>query len=274
MSLFAPFSRAVQSSRSWSGRLSDTTGTLVTASGSIHTLGTNTELIASTAHDSHTIRIIVHATAAGNTQTDQLLNIYVGSGDGQVLIPNLLTGWTTTFATSSTPGPRVYEFPLRIPQGSRLSAKLQALIASDTVRVMVELEGGGSPPRWVGQGVECIGASAAASQGTSVTPGGASEGTFTDIGTTAREWHYLQPMAQGGLTDTVLATVAWAADIGVGGVAISGLEEFIFHSEAGESTRNTSRGRYCTIPAGTALQLRSQTSGTVDTHDWCIYGVY
>jgi hypothetical protein len=172
---------------------------------------------------------------------------------------------------------RCYEFPLFIPRASQIKAKLQALIASDTVVVMMELWGGGEQNGWAGVGVECVGASVAASQGTSVTPGTVSEGTFTAIGTTVREWKYILPMTQGILTDSGLSNPLISVDIGVDGAVYQELEEFWFHMNATEASAPAmgGRGRFAIVPSGTALQLRSQaSSATVEPSDFCIYGVY
>jgi hypothetical protein len=274
MSLSVSSHNSVQSQRNWSGRLAATTGTVLTAAGSSHTLGTKVELIAATSFDTHLVRVRVHNSFVSNTQTDQLVNIYVGADTAEVLlIPNLLAGWANSLSNGAVTH-RIYEFPLFIPAGTRLSADNQALIASDTVAVLIECFGGGQPRGWVGTGVECIGAVAASSQGTSVTSGGASDGTFTDIGTTAKEWRFIQPMMQGNLTDTAMNNASIAADIGVGGALLHELEVFLFATEGSENSRNGDTGRYTLIPSGTALQLRAQSHTTAETHDWCIYGVY
>jgi hypothetical protein len=276
MSLFLPFHRGVQRSQSWAeARLASTIGTLVTAAGSSHALGTKVELFSATTHDAHWIHIMFGDTFGSNTRTDQLVNIYIGAnGSEQVLIPNLLAGWAGHITTA--PGYRGYWFPLFIPAGSRIAAANQALIASDTVRVLVELFGGGEPLGWTGRGVECVGADTANSIGVSVTAGGASEGSFTDIGTTAKEWRYILPMAQGTLADTATGTTAMAMDIGVGGAVYKDLKEFWNLRTTNETSApaDGGMGRFAVIPAGTALQLRGQDAFTAEAMDCCIYGVY
>jgi hypothetical protein len=277
MSLSVPFPRSVQSARTWAeGRPASGDAITLAASGTSHAVGTKVELFSETAFDAHYIRISLENSFASNTQTDQLVHIYVGgSGAEQTLIPSLLAGWAPTLFGPGTP--RCYEFPIFIPKGSRLSAGNQALIASDTVGIFVELYGGGAPNHWYGSGVEALGAVDASSQGTSVTPGSVSEGTFTAIGTTGREYRYILPMLQGSLTDTNMSSNIVAADIGAGGAITAGLEEFWFATNTSEQTWTQfgGRGRYVTIPSGTALQLRAQNStNNVDTLDFVIYGVY
>jgi hypothetical protein len=278
MTLTANFGRGVQYSKNWTaGRPSPSAwGTQLTASSTSHTLGTKTDLFASTSHDTYWVRITIQNISLGATQTDALVNVYVGAASSeQVLIPNLLAGWANALQ-NQTGAPRCYEFPLFIPAGTRVSAALQGLISSETVRVVMELYGGGEPFGWAGRGVECLGADTASSRGTTVTVGAAAEGSFADIGTTSREWRYILPMAQGSLTDTNMGGVYTALDVGVGGALYKDLEEFWIATYVAEFTSPISggRGRYCVIPSGTALQLRGQCSGTADDLDCCIYGVY
>lgn len=274
MSLGVPFHRGVMRSATWpAGRPSATTGVTLTSSGTSHTIGTLVELFAETTHETHFVRISFANSSTGGTQTDQLVNIYVGAnGAEQVLIPTLLSGWALTLATD---GFKTYEFPLHIPAGTRITAGVQALIASDTVECLMEIFN--MPGQWTGSGVECIGVNVAASQGTAVTPGTTSDGSFTDIGTTAHEWRYVVPMMQGTLADTIMATDGAACDIGVGGGVYTNLEEFWFKTSTNEVGFNfrSAMGRFCVIPAGTALQLRAQSYvSSVDPVDFCIYGVY
>jgi hypothetical protein len=270
MSLSVPYRRNVQYSRSWSeGRPTTTTGVTVTASASLHTLGNKAEIFAATTFDTTWVKITPFWTGASNTQTDSLTNIYIGAGGSeQVLIPNLASGGSARYG-------KVYEFPLRIPAGSRISADCQALISGDTVEILMELEGGGGSD-WVGSGVETLGAITASSQGTTVTPGTASEGSFADIGTTTKEWRYILPMVHNAVSDTNTQVAIVACDIGSGGAIYKELEEFWCSTADYECIGPAlgGRGRYVVIPSGTALQLRAQSSLNSEPFDALIYGVY
>jgi hypothetical protein len=275
MSLFAPYHRGVQYSRNYTGRPATSQGTVITAGGSSHALSAAfADVFASTSHDATLVAITILNSRSNAAQSDILLNLYVGaSGAETVLIPNLLGGWTS----DGQVGGRTYVFPLYIPAGTRISAKSQALIASDTLSVYMELYGGGEPLGWAGQGVECLGAVTASSRGTSVTPGAAAEGTFTDIGTSTREYRYVLVMAQGSMTDTNMAATVFDADVGVGGALLQTLEGFCFYTSGNELTGQLTSGlgRFAVIPSGTALQLRGQVStATAEPLDCCIYGVY
>lgn len=282
MSPVAPFGRGTEYFANFSGRPSATWGDLVTASGTPHSLsGTEVELAsaAEVAFDVYRMTIIVHSSSTTATSTDQLLNIYTGgSGSEVVLIDSLLAGWSAAPLTAFPM--RVYDFPIYIQAGTRISADLRSQIASDDVRVMIELHGGGFlQGGWVGQGVETKGHVIASSRGTLITPGGASEGTFTDIAsssTTAFEWRYIVPMTARN-TDTTMLARYFALDVGVGGSALTGLSNFLFQQNTNENSGqiHSTMGRYCRIAAGTQLQARMQDIGTnVEATDCCLYGVY
>jgi hypothetical protein len=280
MSLLAPFSRSTQSAHSWSNaRPATTLGTLITAGGSANTLGTKVELFASTAFDAYSISVVISDVAANTTATNALVNIYVGASSAeQVLIPTLLAGGAPLMIGTPGPSARAYDFPLFIPAGSRITADMQSVIASDDCRIYVAIRGGGGPPQWVGRGVEAVGITAASSAGAAVTAGTVSEGSFADIGTTVREFHYVLPNLQIASTDTAVSAEVLALDIGVGGVVYRSLEEFYFITGSIENVGSIpiagALGRYALVPAGTALQARLQSSNAADVFECAIYGVY
>jgi hypothetical protein len=259
----------------WSGRPSATMGTLVAAGGTAHTLGSSfTQLIASTSFDTEWVEIICHGVQTAATDSRALLNIYVGgAGSEQILIPNLLANGGTIAATACQP--KVYRFPLRIPKGSRISAKSQALILSDNVYVIINLYGGSQLDSWVGSGVEAIGVSTAASAGTAITPGTTADGTFTSLGTTTNELRYIW-IQHGGpnAADTTQNAGATSIELGSGSTLIPGLDLFLASLETNESSNILCFGRWRVIPAGTALQARLRFSGTAEAQYVAVYGCY
>lgn len=255
-------------------RPSNTMGTLLTAGGSIHTLGSITQLVASTSYEAEWCRIMFINSFVSATLTDQLCNIYIGAGGSEVpLISNLQSGWSASVTVGV---PAAYWFPLRIPRGSRISADMQALIASDTVYILFDY-GVSNGEHWVGSGVETLGANTAASRGTAITPGGASEGAWTSIGTSGADYkyRYLNMGAMGNNDTTIVAeTITW--DVGSGSALLQDMSDNYTLDLAAESQSQwTPRGWTCDIPGGTALQLRGQSSGTPSGAQYaCLYGVY
>ena len=114
-------------------------GTVVTAAGSANTKGSYSTLIASTAYDAYGIMIEFYNTAVASTATSQLTDIALGAASSErVVIPNLFSGNAGTSIGAQNAG-NAFFFPLFIPAGSRISARMQSLIASDTVNVKVTL---------------------------------------------------------------------------------------------------------------------------------------
>lgn len=263
----------------WSGRVTSTIGTLVTAHATPNTLGSKTELIASTNFTTCWVEVIIHSTISGDTDTDSLINIYVGgSGSEQLLIPNLLAGWSAhLLPITSTAMPKTYRFPLRIPKGSRISADMQAIIGGDTARVIINLLGGPTQSHWVGQAVECIGADIVNSRGATVTPGTTSNGDLVSIGSPTLDWGFVLPHI-GGVSTVNIKSGIETVDVGISTGVIAGLENFMFavgySGDEGCGTIFNTMGRFHRIPAGTGLYLRARFSGDAEDKDYCIYGVY
>lgn len=278
MPLLMPTTRGIRREWNHSGQPTNTMGTAVPSHTVAHQLpSTYTELIATTSFDTDWVEVIIHNNSSSNTNTDSLLNIYVGANSAeQLLIPNLLAGWVAAVASANTGSVKRYGFPLCVPAGSRLSARHQSVRTSTNTYVIITLFGG-NLDHWTGTKVECVGAVTGSSRGTSVTPGSGSEGTLTSIGTNTFGWGYVQPMLGGNVTDTIMPNQVILADLASGSATsalLGGLEDFAFQGNQNEVACNVSQGRYAMVPASTTLYLRGQVSGSADANDYCIYGVY
>jgi len=275
MALVIPSSRGIKRERNYASPPTATWGTGMTASATPHALSaTRTEIIAATAFEAEWIRITCQETTVSASLTDSLLNIYIGGAGSEVLfIDSLQAGWSATIVSAVSP--RSYWFPVRIPRGTRISGTLRALIASDTIEVLVEL-GTSNGEHWVGSGVETLGETTASSRGTAVTPGNAVEGSYASIGTSGYRYRYIVPGIQGNNDTTLLGEpVAW--DIGVGSASYQGLDDWMSQDNAGEVQVpwHGSQGFWCDIPSGTALQMRAAARAAVSGLQYaCLYGVY
>ena len=190
-------------------------GTLVTAGSTAHTKGTTwDELIASTSAAAEGIYIKVVDVGVSNTATSMLMDIGTGgSGSETVLLPDLLVGYAGPDQTMG----RTYFFPVAIPSGTRISARCQALIASDTARVAIwlaqsvqHLEGASS--------VEAIGEDTTNSEGTTVTSGNnAWAASWTSIGSVSSDVNCIMPGFDAD-SDTVLpgSDDQWILKLGYG----------------------------------------------------------
>lgn len=111
----------------WPKQVERVTGVTVTADSTIHTKGAWAQLFAATARPCQMIGLLVTGVATSNTNTAQLMDIGIGAAASEtVLIPNIPVGSASDMTLL---------FPVGIPQGTRVSARIQALISSDTATV-------------------------------------------------------------------------------------------------------------------------------------------
>lgn len=262
----------------YSGRPNQDYGVNVQSGTPAHTLSSSfIEIEDSLPHNIYWIRITISETAVSGAQTDALVTLYTGTaGNEKTWIPSLLAGWSCNHGNGST-APKMYQFPLYLPKGTRISGKSRSFIVSDEVRVALEFDSDTNRDGWYGSGVEALGINASSSQGTSITPGTTSDGTWTDIGTSTKHYGYVLPALHGGMSGIALTSGWTSADIGSSSEAIGGLEDFLFYQNSAEfvASLEAGKGRMNLIPSGTALQMRLQNGGTaVDPIDCAIYGVY
>ena len=139
-------------------------GTVITADSTSHVKGAWAEIDASVGFDVMYFQVGGDDTHINNNDTGQLMDIGVGSeGNEKVLVANIPTGYSACGGRSPA------GFPVFIPKGTRISARIQATIASDVLEVILYLRGGRS---WMGetfQTVDTMGAKTSLSGGTSIS---------------------------------------------------------------------------------------------------------
>lgn len=98
-------------------------GTTLTAAGAAHTKGAYVELAAATGFDASLVAVTL---SPGTSHTPYLVDVAVGAaGSEQVIVPDLTL-------CSRVGSAVVYEFPIHVPAGSRLSARCQCATAAAT----------------------------------------------------------------------------------------------------------------------------------------------
>lgn len=159
-----------------------TTGTTVTAHASAHTKGNYSSLIDPTSAASYGLWVAFRDVAVAAAIQNMLVDIAygpTGGGNEQILLPDLNAGGAPDHTTHV--GSKLYHFPgLYIPSGVRVSARCQASTGGDTVLVGVHLVQQPFYEFTCGP-VAVYGRDATNSRGTSVTPGNASFGTWTEL---------------------------------------------------------------------------------------------
>lgn len=117
-----------------------------------------------------------------------------GGTNWQTLIPFLIvSAGELGLSTTNTPAvyPLQYDFPIAIPAGSTIGIRARCAHTSvGDLRCIAIAQGGNANPEawWLGQRVSAIGINAAASQGTSHTPGSTNVfSSWTDFGSPLAE---------------------------------------------------------------------------------------
>jgi hypothetical protein len=251
-------------------------GTSVSAPASpTNTKGTWTQLIASTAFDSLLVIISFINSGASTTDTACLIDIGIGAAAAEsVIIPDLMCG-----QIASGPQRRSYIFPLRIPSGSRVSARAASVRASGGATVLIELYGGPRDPDrwWAGSAVTAYGINSADSGGVAVTAGdsGAETATPVAIGTTSADHECLVVGVQG--FGTAYLGQGYHFDVGIDVASTSWLvrDAFLLQTDVSEriGTPNIWWPIFQPVPSGSVLVMGGECSGTAEALDFALYGI-
>lgn len=242
-------------------------GTSVTTGASASTKGTPAQLIASTAFDAYWVRVVAHNySLAAGAASQGALDILIGSSTETVLIANLLMGYAG--GSASNRGPKVWDFPLYIPAGSRLAAQAAGNRTSTAMRVVINLYGGyGYPPFRVGTKVTTYGMGTVP-DGTPITPGASGAvGAFAQITASTTEDHFALVPSFQVTNSTAVNFNVFTVEIGSGAAT----EEVIsppywFATDSNEAMDGpyNSMPVFQDIPAGTRLSMRASGSGTLN----------
>lgn len=247
-------------------------GTQLTAHATIHTKGTYATLMTTT-YPVYGFWIMAYNSAVAGTQTDQLLDIATGPNQENIIVPNDLSGWRSNTLQSGT---NWKYYPIFIPSGTLVSARIQALITVDTLQVaMIANAGGSAFPGQLFTGCDVYGINAAASQGTSHTPGNTgSESTAADIGSpTSRDYGAVMLGIGGSLANVTLTNMAYHWKLVMGGQNVC---EWMSSTSANEIVYGPflEVPFYVSIPAGIQLQVKAKASGTAVPQDVALYCYY
>lgn len=252
-------------------------GVTVTASATAHTKGAWSQLIANTGARSLGIQIALDNTATSNANTSMLLDIGIGgAGSETVLIPDLAAGYVLNENVSNNF--QSYFFPLFIPAGSRISARCQAQVVSDTVVTRIHLFQRPRAAGWVGSRVTAYGVDSANSRGTIVSAGNNTYGTAVALsGSTANPIRMMQIGLQGG-GRTALADVRILADVRLGAsTSIAG--PLMASADTGTESVSINAGNVTLsrmafgLPAGQDLRVAAMHNTTAANYDFIVYGI-
>ena len=252
---------------------SSTIGTSVTP-GASDAEGSWTTLIASGSitEDIYGIHIKVHSGGTSTALKRHVLDLGIDPAGGTsftAIISNIVCGASATLGTR--PGTTEFYFPFFIPAGSTFGCRIQGSNATaGTVRVVACLYGQRSRPSVfpVGTFSETFGVSG--SNGTSVTPGNAADGSWTSIGTTTNPlwwWQLGYQISNAAITaEYTYLELAWG-DASNKHTILKDMHGG--HSEEMIGYRTLSQkcwhSAYQPVPGGTNLYVRARCNNAPDT---------
>ena len=246
-------------------------GTAVATHASANTKGSDVEILsdASVTVDCFGIAISLAGpnTAAAIRQFLLDLKIDPAGGTSYITkIANLVFG-----GGAGVSGGYWYYFPLFIPAGSAIAAAVQGSTGGLTCRVGVHLFGKPTDMKNLKYGsyVETYGAVPASSNGTAITPGNTTKGSYTaSLGTTGKDmWWW-----QGGITinDGTQSDMAYFLDVAAGDATNKKIcaTDIQVRGHASEYMGKDCFGimpPYMPVPAGESVYMRSAAAGTPDS---------
>lgn len=254
-----------------------TPGTTVTG-GAANTKGVWAQLVAATAFDSAWIVVGISNVHTAATDTRTLVDIGIGANPNETaIISNLLAGQAPNFTYTAGNIARTYVIPFYIPRGTRISARLQSVVASKAARVNIAVIGGPSAPERAFRGCDTYGVTTASSSGVAITPGNTgAQSSYVSVGsTTTRPYGAVFMGLQSSLT--VITQIAYQFQIGVSSSPIpSAGAEFMWAGDAGEAIGGPwpPTPLFVDIPSGSQLQVRGKASGTAVAHETALYCLY
>lgn len=230
--------------------------------------------------DCHYLVVGFSASAASTADNSALLDIMSDPTGGTTYTTSViqdLAGWPgVAFSGVASGNWWWYHFPLWIKSGTALAVRGRRNAAA-TLAYKCIMFAYCAPKRpemwWCGQGVETLGADAANSRGTFVTPGNAAWGTYTTIGTSTRRYGAIQMGVNG--SDATTNTAQYLFQLGAGSQRLGTGTQYIAASTSELSVRlGLWHPEFVDVPDGTAVQGRAYCSTTPEDYQMLAYGVY
>jgi hypothetical protein len=244
--------------------------------------GTPVTLLPALARDACLISVRIAGTAAAANITGTLADLLIDPAGGTSwapLVDDLVCGGEPSVTTGVRDYSAAYTFPLWIPAGASIGIQARRRTAGiSTSRAMAWVYGEPRRPElwWCGQGVESLGINAASSSGTSHTPGAVGAySAWATIGTSTRRYG----AAQFGVnvSNAVQSSASYYWQIGTGSTQLPGSPTFYVQGDTNEAVCRYGAGQplFCDVPAGTAIQCRSQCSiVSPQAFDVAFYGCF
>jgi hypothetical protein len=255
----------------------------ITASGTANTKGTWTQVIASTADDYYGFWTYADGMGVTATVTGGLLDIGYGVAGGSDpgsdvnLVPDWDVGWTGDAAANNPLLATMQYWPIFVPSGSKIWARLAAAVVSDTCRVMIVGQTAPSfPGMHANRRAEAVGEVSASSRGTVATSGAAVYGTPVSLGTTGRD-NRLWTVGVDGGTDSSLSNLGFfLVKLSIASDGTSPIGEWVCNVN---TTTEMVGGPfppvpvYKPVPSGTTIYAAINATATGDSLGVIAYGM-
>jgi hypothetical protein len=242
----------------------------VTANSSAHTKGAWSELVASTSANASYLIVSVDLSAAA-TDTASLIDIGTGaSGSEAALIPNVAAGGAETATTRC---PFAFGVPIKIPSGTRLSARIQSVVTGGKTAAVRVITFDMGDYAHAPTSVDVLGTSTATSEGTPMT--GAS-GTYAEVVASTSN-AYKAIVLVPSTSATSISNIAATFTLGVGA---SGSEvesgACIAHYTGNEEVGVTALCppiMAASVPAGSRLAVKHDIAASSSFYDVTLIGI-
>lgn len=251
------------------GSVPSAMGTNFTTGAAASTKGAIAEMFASTAFDAFMLSLYIPKMGISGVASETAVDILIGAATEEVLIANLLCGYSLG---------RMFQFPLYIPSGSRLSLRGASARTSTTFNSYCHLHGGhGSPPFRVGSKITTYGIGTVPN-GTTITPGASdAAGAWVQITASTSEDHFALLPGFQVAADTTINQLRYLVDVGIGAAATETvMASYVFTTTAEEYMLGPSNPFpfYRDIPSGSRLTMRASNSGANDgAYNGAIYAL-
>jgi hypothetical protein len=250
-----------------------TSGLVLTASATSHAKGAWTQVFSSTASESALLFFAVSAVATAATETSMLVDLAVGaSGSEQAILSGLAVGGAS--AASAVALGIGAPLPVRIPAGSRISARIQSLIPSDTATLacaVVSLPGRALLPT----SVDVLGTSAATSRGTALSGASGSWTKITDSTPQRYRGVFVVPSVIGtDLVNQFSATLS--IGVGAAGSEVTLGTQRMQYRDAESAFIEANVPQFpiaCDIPAGSRIAVKHNIAANSDRYGVCLVGI-
>lgn len=230
---------------------------VLTAHATAHTKGAYTELSSATPF---TATGIILSVRYSDYPYSYLIDLAIGAAGSESAIINNILYHTSLYTRHAGVGD--FFFPINIPKGVRLSARVQSSTGGKVIGLCAMLFSGGFAQSL--SGVDTCGANVADSGATAVDPGATAntKGAWVELSAATLRTSHGMVLAFGGILNALMTWTEWRLDIGVG---TAGSEQIILAdynlvcAGAGSDVSPKMSNFYpVSIPKGSRLTARAQ----------------